>query len=453
MGSSMVRTRIVGPHLWLPLATLTVMLSSFLVSKVIALLLGPEGVGYQAALLSLGTVIGALGLFGLDTALPKWMATRPEVSPRKAWRLSLKMAALTSAPALAVGLVVSIAILGGDFAFTTTAAGLTCLVVASVVAPIQRSHLALTQGSTTVAAVVATGGAVSAASTIFFLMIGGLPFLPLAVGLGALVGQLSAQLVGAYFRRRGTYEPLPQAGGSGEHEPADDSLGSLLRLSGGYFATVGVSQLALGILPFLVVAIAGPTVGGLFKATLALGALPLALTGSMVSYRIYPQFLVGEDHERVLRTHLPDVLLPVALASSLVALLAGPLIQVFFTSEFRAAAAGLAVVSASSSARILQSANTYLLLARGRTPAIALSQWSNALFTIAAITIASLTGDVFVIAFMLLIATVTGATVNEVILRSKGHRGCLRLVMGSRHMLALVAVPTAVGLIAALFYR
>jgi O-antigen/teichoic acid export membrane protein len=410
-------------------STAVSVVSTFAVSKVVAVTAGVSGVGYQSFILSISVLAAGIALLGLPSALPLWIS-RHGVSTRTAFRVGYGLVGLPAAILCFAAALLSVHELGGVYTWPVVATGVVSGVFASIWGPIQRAVLSVAAGGNQVATIIASASVVSSISTCAFLVILGTSVLPLAVGSGLLLGQTAAAVIRTRVMR---LSPTRGRGGDGV------SRRELWRMSGSFFVTISVSQFALSAVPAAVFLVTDPETAGFFRAAFSVGTLPTTLLMAYVTYAAYPQLLAGgEERGHILGNAVKQTVLS-SSAMSLTLSAAAPLaLALAFSRDFESASGALAVLAGGTIVRILQAINSVTLMTLYRRRALFASEWGLGTFVLGLTTLGAAISGAFAAATGYLMGTLVALVITEIQLKRSGQASALS-ALGSSGWPAVLA--------------
>lgn len=385
-----------------------------ILSKIVAIRFGPDGVGYQGGFVSVVTVVAGFALLGTTSSLPTFHAASGGLSRHALRRVvagvvlpacmvSLPLLALLTVPAMAPPFRLDALCVGAVLAFAS-----------SVWSPLSRTMLSIFDTPKQVAKQQVFFSVAAAAVGAVLVEVLGFEFLPLSLGMGLFVGQMAAS---ALIRVTGT----PQAERGSESLLPASARSHLLRQTLPIFFSVAASQLAFSALPFIVLSIASGETAGLFRAALTWGILPFTLLSVALIYAFLPRLAAGiSDRDKTISAMEDEasaVLRLGSLGSMILCFCAPILLMAAFTPEFVSASSALVLIAMGSLPRLLAAVNTTLLVAASQNGPMLGTEWTMALFVMVFCGFASLTDSAWLIAGAFLCSCVLGLVTSEVITR------------------------------------
>ena len=328
-----------------------------MVAKAVAVTQGPTGLGYQSLMMSAASVCLLVGLLGVPQAVPR-------IAPQwdsGAWSLVAAIArglAVSLPVPLAVALWFVIGEGSPPFGTWILGLGFLAMVMGSLVA------LLLPPLVATFTSPMAAGrrGLVAAlvTSLVAVPLVLVLPFewLPVALGVGVLVGQVASLMTLGSATRNWAYE---------KHS----SSVTVFRQAWATFPSYVLTGLGLGVLPLLFVSVSGAVVGGLYRSAFTLGTLPALLLFPLIATVFFTRVsrLTVENPEsvdRFTRERLWRIGVLGALGSMCLASLAPLAIVVAYSREFLSTSFALGIFLSGGLLRLSAWHFTFLLQAHGK---------------------------------------------------------------------------------------
>jgi O-antigen/teichoic acid export membrane protein len=371
--------------LGLPLLALTASYASgFAVSKYLAVSEGPDGVGLAGAIMGAASIAASVSLAGQPNALPTWVVQRSELNRREHLSLVLRTTLVIGLVAFPVVCLATIALVGDAADVLPLALGVTLLGVGQTL--LLSMPMLLVSFSIRASTAFTVVTSLCAAALTIALLHSGLA-IAVSLGVGSVIpaglGTLTVWLRSSApaARRRITLGAYVQ-------HWVGSSVGTVL------------SAVAVGGLPLIVVAFAGTSEAGIFRAAWTLATLPLAVSGAFLRTIYLPRAAVAAERLAALRHLNRHALLGVAslgAASMVGAIVLGPFaLTLFYSSDFADAELPLVLLTSVSVLRGVQMLNGYALISLGRmrwfstiesaymvglTLAAALAAWSGATTT------------------------------------------------------------------------
>ena len=365
------------------------LLASFLTGKVIALTLGPGGVGFQGAVVSTGSLTALLATWAVANNLPALAAARPTSSRNDFTRVLVRASALAFLPSMALASALALPELLANYSMPVVATGLLLGSLASVLLTAQPTALSTFHSSGSAARYQLVGSVTSAASTIAAVLLLDASLLPSIVGGGLLLGQIVAS---AATLRRGR--------SSSPSHPVP--LMWFVRGSLPVYGSTVISGMAIGLSPLIVLTIAGPDTSGLLRAATALGSIPTTILMSSVALHFYPAVSRAcarrEPTRGLTRESIRSVVGRAAISSLLLAILAPWLLWIAFSKSFVGAAGALSLLAGAGVIRILTLHNAFLLLAQQRKRAYLVSEAVVSVVLIVGVICAATLGNLLAVA-------------------------------------------------------
>jgi O-antigen/teichoic acid export membrane protein len=383
--SARISSLIRRPQTALQAASVASLAAAFLTGKLIAVILGPAGVGYQSALLSGGSLTALFATWGISNTLPALTAHRSESGEADFSRAIVKATSLALPMAfLLIGFAV-LPQLVPPYDWPVAAGGLAIAALASVMLAIRPIALSVFVGSRAaalnqiVAAVVAT---LAIATGVLALPHS---LLPVIIGGGLFLGQVAGWIATRSGRRTPSRRsPVP--------------VGWMIRDSWPVFSSAAVSAAAMGAVPLIVLALSGAGDAGLFRASMSLGGLPASIILTSVSLHYYPKLagLVksGDESSEFTILSVRSVVGLACLGSSVLALFGPLLLWAAYSRQFLVAAGALAFIAAAGPITLLTFHNAYLLLVNRRRRAYLGSEVAAAAVLVALVVLAAKTHQI-----------------------------------------------------------
>ena len=372
------------------------LVAGFCLAKVVAIKLGPAGVGYQSAITSTAVISAGLAMAGVSSAVPLIAGSRPEASPRQLRRVVTRILLCTMPLSLLAGAWIAVRQLN-QFDPEVLITGMVMASLGWVLTNTRLSLLSTFAGSTVTARHIMVAGVASASITAAVVLLGPSSALPLAVGVGALAGPLLAvSTVRWSIDSRDSTDIRESAG--------DSAVTAREVLAAGIHPFLGSlsALLALTALPIIVLSISSPETSGLFRAGYSLGTAIPTIAIATITNSFYPRFAVAFETEeesraisqRSLRS-TTSLVLPALIAISV---LAPILLRVAFSPEFVVASGALVLICVASTVQVLANFAWFALFSAGKSRQCIVIQACAMLFLSAAVAAGAVTDNVSLVA-------------------------------------------------------
>ncbi len=411
----------------------------FVLGKYVANAFGPVGAGYQGGFNSAVTVAASLALFGTTTSVPAYAARFAQQAVELTRRL-VRLLAVTVLAATPVLSLLIAPVLHPTFSAGVLAPASFLALLAATATPLSRTMLSVYGSSRDVALQQVIYSAVSVAVTVGLLDAFGLAYLPLSLATGMVAGQTLATVV-LRFWSGPTRKIL--AHGKNQGPPTQ----ALLAYSFPYFVTASCGQLAFAGLPYVVLALAGAEVAGLFRSGLSVSLAAYGVLYTSVLFNLYPR-LASAKTRSVVSEHLYSEVRVIlkwgSIAAVCIAVSAPLLLWLAFSKEFVVGSACLAFLSVASVPRLLTSVNTMTLMASGKRRGMLVTELSAGLLVMIGASIAAIAKSETAIGFAFLISSLVGLGVAETTTRRLTSHSAL---LSIRRMPAIGWWSAAAGLI------
>ncbi len=330
--------------------------AAFAVTKVIAIRLGPSGLGVTGAVLGVSAVVASVALAGQLNNLALWVSARPESRDRVSALSGIAAATIGIPLGLAVSLVL-MSFLGAPVTWPVLLFGGAALLTGQVVALQRPALLAALDGPAAVTRFSLFFSLISMVVTILLVLLLPPDLLIVSLGLGALAGGVAGVLVTRVRRRR--HDRLPQW----------TEVLSFIKSGSKGLPGVVVNAVAMGGLPAAVLVLVGEYEAGLFRAIWGVTTTIWALSMTLQRNVYFPLACRATklSEYRALNAGVSrSVLVGAAIASALVAVGSPLILRLLYSEQFVVAATALSVFAVGALFRVWISANSYYVFATGR---------------------------------------------------------------------------------------
>lgn len=425
-------------------------LLGFAVGKIVAVRFGPDGVGYQGALQGAAVVAAGVILLGSNNSLPAFVSRESEISQRHLFGALLKITAVPFLVIVPLTCFLLVRILSPPFQVWVVWTGVAAAILAATLGPIWITMMAIFRGPGGVALQQTANAVVVTCFTTAACLILPLEYLPLVLGAGLLLGQISARVATAVWR------PPRDANTEGvsgvRTTPAPGVATRLLKSSLGFFVSSSAGQFAYSAIPLAVFVLSTPDTGGLFRAALSVGIAAATLLGYAVTYHFYPlispRIAAGVDVSGDVSPEVRSTIRVANLGAAAIAIGAPLILLVAYSAEFLEASSALALIAAATVPRILAQLNSAILMASYRRRLLLANEWMATISFLLLPAIGVVLWGVVGAGAGYLAACVVGAVFSEYLTRSAALPGSIQSVLASRSSTVAVGLclSTCAGL-------
>lgn len=392
--------------------------AGIVVTKLVAVRFGTDGVGYQGALMGLSALFASLALVGQLRYSQVWWADHEERGIGALFSVAY-LGLLLTLPwfALAAALVALGAIQGLTSLWVLTT-GVVLLVVGQALALLQPILMSTSLGAKVGARSATTAALASTLATSTLLWFTPLTALPVALGAGLVAGQALvlgwnfAQVQG--FTRSSMTDQDPRSGSMTQ------KLGETIAyLRSGLPSYPGVVANALiwGGLPLVALAAFGAETSGLFRSAWSIATI-LPAVATAIQLNSYLPRLAKASGNPLKSSHLnfqalTRVVIPAACASAIISISAPALLHLLYSEQFVQASTSLGILSAAAVPRLLFSFNAMALMGHNRLRGYTVLEITSGVLLLLAVATSSLVGQLDALAVALFAATSLAFVASE----------------------------------------
>ncbi len=385
-------------------------LGAIAISKVIASGFGPIGVGLAGSLMGLAALAASVALAGQTNALPRWIATQRDIPSRHLLRVSFLAALLMLVPTLLIVVPAGSFVLRDQLPMWITAAGLCVFTFSNMILLQRPTFISAVDSPKSVVRYKVTTATGTTLVTIALVVTLPLQWLPLSLGLGALVGAAAGS-----FQVRRTCQ-----GSVRERLPVNEAR-ALLQSTKGAFVGTASDAVVMGMIPTLVVVTIGAYDAGLFRAAWSVAALVWAFSFSVIRFSYLPQLSkVSTKDEPSLSTgreNLPHIMLAASLGAAVISWTGPFILPLLYSSGFEDAALVLSMLAVGTVARIWTSISGIALIAHDRQRQYSTTQLTAVTALLVATAAGGLTGNLVVLGAAVMVAMLSGGITAEWFMR------------------------------------